>query len=259
MHIASAIGPRTQSVPVDTVRLNETPEGVDLGLRVAGPAPRALALIADGAIRAIVYLVLSPLMVLSGFGLGLSLIAAFLLDWLYPVAFEVFSGATPGKRSLGLMVVHDDGTPVGLPASLIRNLLRVVDFLPLFYGVGLLSTLADRDFRRLGDLAAGTLVVYAQRRPRQTPGQTGERTGAALLDAPPRQPPLGLPLATQQSILAFCERSDHLSAPRRIELAETLLAHLSASPDGRTDTRGLAAVEQVQGYGSWLAQGRVGD
>ncbi len=199
-------------------------------------------------------------MVLSGFGLGLSLIAAFLLDWLYPVTFEVLTGTTPGKRSLGLMVVHDDGTPVGLPASLIRNLLRVVDFLPVCYGVGLVSTLADRDFRRLGDLAAGTLVVYAQPRPGRTPGRTGERTAAStLLDARPRQPPLGLPLATQQSILAFCERSGRLSAPRRIELAQTLLAHLPESPDGRADTYGAAAVELVQGYGSWLAQGRVGD
>lgn len=232
---------------------------MDLGLRVAGPAPRALALVADGAIRLIIYLVLSPLMVLSGFGIGLSLIAAFLLDWLYPVTFEVLTGATPGKRSLGLMVVHDDGTPVGLPASLIRNLLRVVDFLPLFYAVGLVSTLADRDFRRLGDLAAGTLVVYAQPRPKRTPGQTGERGAGARLDAPPRQPPPGLPVATQQSILAFCERSGRLSAPRRIELAQTLLAHLPESAHGRADPRGPAAVELVHGYGSWLAQGRGGD
>uniref|UniRef100_UPI0025F2F3AC RDD family protein n=1 Tax=uncultured Thiodictyon sp. TaxID=1846217 RepID=UPI0025F2F3AC len=150
--------------PLDTIRLNETPEGVDLGLRVAGPAPRALALAADGAIRLVILLALSPLAALSGLGLGLSLIAVFLLEWLYPVTFEVLSGATPGKRAMGLMVVHDDGTPVGLPASLIRNLLRVVDFFPLFYGVGLVCTLVDRDFRRLGDLAAGTLVVHAQRR-----------------------------------------------------------------------------------------------
>jgi uncharacterized RDD family membrane protein YckC len=256
----SAIPAPTQSAPVDTIRLNETPEGVDLGLRVAGPAPRALALATDGAIRLIIYLVLSPLMALSGFGVGLALIAAFLLDWLYPVTFEVLTGTTPGKRSMGLMVVHDDGTPVGLPASLIRNLLRVVDFLPLFYAVGLISTLADRDFRRLGDLAAGTLVVYGQPHPARTPGQTREPSGAGpLCTAPARQPPVGLPLATQQSILAFGERAGRLSAPRRIELAETLLAHLPESPDGRADQRGAAAVERVQGYGRWLAQGRAGD
>ena len=242
------------TTPLDTIRLNETPEGVDLGLRLAGPAPRALALAADGAIRLVIFLALSPLLVLSGLGLGLSLIAVFLLEWLYPVTFEVLSGATPGKRAMGLLVVHDDGTPVALPASLIRNLLRVVDFFPLFYGVGLVCTLVDRDFRRLGDLAAGTLVVHAQRRP------------SAAADAPvplpasaSRQPPPGLPIATQQAILAFCERARRLSGARRIELAETLLAHLPSPAAGSARAQGWAAVEQVEGYGTWLAVGRAGD
>jgi len=241
------------AAPLDTIRLHETPEGVDLGLCVAGPVPRALALVADGAIRLAVYLVLSPLLALSGFGLGLNLIALFLLEWLYPVSFEVHTGATPGKRLLGLLVVHDDGTPVALPASLIRNLLRVVDFLPLFYGVGLVCTLVDRDFRRLGDLAAGTLVIHAQRRP--APG----RAAAGATGIAPRQPPPGLSLVTQQSILALRERAPRLSAARRIELAETLLDHLPALAAGPAVTRGAPAVEQVQGYANWLAQGRAGD
>ena len=243
------------AAPLDTLRLHETPEGVDLGLGVAGPAPRALALVADGAIRLAIYLVLSPLLALSGFGLGLNLIALFLLEWLYPVAFEVLTGATPGKRMLGLLVVHDDGTPVALPASLIRNLLRVVDFLPLFYGVGLVCTLADLDFRRLGDLAAGTLVIHAQRR--SAPGRAA--AGRSATSAAPRQPPPGLALATQQSILAYRERAPRLSAARRSELAETLLAHLPAPAAGPAVTRGTPAVEQVQGYADWLAQGRAGD
>jgi len=240
--------------PLDTIRLNETPEGVDLGLRVAGPAPRALALVADGAIRLVILLALSPLAALSGLGLGLSLIAVFLLEWLYPVTFEVLSGATPGKRAMGLLVVHDDGTPVGLPASLIRNLLRVVDFFPLFYGVGLVCTLVDRDFRRLGDLAAGTLVVHAQGRP-----PTAADAPAPLPVPESRQPPPGLPIATQQAILALCERARRLSGARRIELAETLLAHLPSPAAGPARARGWAAVEQVEGYGTWLAGGRAGD
>ncbi|AUB84353.1 RDD family protein [Candidatus Thiodictyon syntrophicum] len=238
-------------MPLDTIRLNETPEGVDLGLRVAGPAPRALALAADGAIRLVILLALSPLSALSGLGLGLNLIAVFLLEWLYPVTFEVLYGATPGKRAMGLLVVHDDGTPVGLSASLIRNLLRVVDFFPLFYGVGLVCTLVDRDFRRLGDLAAGTLVVHAQRR------STGARAGRTHAGGTPAPP--GLPIATQQAILAFCERARRLSGARRIELAETLLAHLPSPATGPARARGWAAVEQVEGYGTWLASGRAGD
>jgi uncharacterized RDD family membrane protein YckC len=227
---------------LDTVRLNETPEGVDLGLRVAGPAPRALALALDWLIRLALYMVLTPLAAFSGLGAGLILLGAFLIEWLYPVIFEVLQGATPGKRAMGLAVVHDDGTPVGLPASMIRNLLRVIDFLPIFYGVGLISTLVDPDFRRLGDLAAGTLVIHAE----------GRDSKLAIPVASPRPPPLGLTLAAQQAILAFAERSEHLSIGRREELAETLVARL----DGPEAARGRAAVERVQGYASWLARGR---
>ena len=227
---------------LDTVRLNETPEGVDLGLRVAGPAPRALALALDWLIRLALYMVLTPLAAFSGLGAGLILLGAFLIEWLYPVIFEVLKGATPGKRAMGLAVVHDDGTPVGLPASMIRNLLRVVDFLPIFYGVGLISTLVDPDFRRLGDLAAGTLVIHAE----------GRDPKLAIPVASPRPPPPGLTLAAQQAILAFAERSERLSLGRREELAETLVARLG----GPEAVRGRAAVERIQGYASWLARGR---
>jgi uncharacterized RDD family membrane protein YckC len=229
-------------MPLDTVRLNETPEGVDLGLRVAGPVPRALALALDGFIRLGLYIIMIPLTLLAGLGAGLVLLGVFLIGWLYPVFFEVIQGATPGKRAMGLAVVHDDGTPVGLPASLIRNLLRVVDFLPIFYGVGLVSALADADFRRLGDLAAGTLVIHAEPR--------GPKPPLPAVD--PRQPPRGLTLAAQQAILAFAERSGRLSSERRAELAEALLARL----DDSGGPRGQAAVERVQGYASWLARGR---
>lgn len=226
---------------IDTMRFNETPEGIDLGLRVAGPVPRALALVLDLVIRAGLYLALTPLLVLADVGLGLMLLAFFLLEWLYPVVFEVWKGATPGKRAMGLVVVHDDGTPVGLPASMIRNLLRVVDFMPLLYGVGLVAVLADRDFRRLGDLAAGTLVLHAE----------GRDQARAAVAAEPVAPPPGLRLETQQAILSFAERSPRLSEARRIELAEVL-----AVPPGE---RGPRAVERVRGWASWLARGRAPD
>ena len=236
--------------PRDTIRLNETPEGVDLGLRPAGPTARALALAIDGGIRLLVYLALTPLAAFAGLGAGMIVIAGFLLEWFYPVVFEVWTGATPGKRALGLLVVHDDGTPVGLPASLIRNLLRVVDFLPLFYGVGLVCTLVDRDFRRLGDLAAGTLVVHAEDRMARPAALAAHR------DTAPRPPPAGLSLAAAQAILAFDERAARLSAARRIELAETLLARFPPAADGQTWPSGPAAVALVAGYASWLTRGR---
>lgn len=229
-------------MPLDTVRLNETPEGIDLGLRLAGPVPRALALALDWLVRLGLYAAMIPLAMLSGLGAGLILLGAFLLEWLYPVLFEVLRGATPGKRALGLAVVHDDGTPVGVPASLIRNLLRVVDFLPIFYGVGLVSMLIDRDFRRLGDLAAGTLVIHAE----------DLRTKPSVPAADPHPLPPGLTLAAQQAILAFAERAERLSPGRCEELAETLLARLG----GRGAPRGAAAVGRVRGYAAWLARGR---
>lgn len=235
---------------LDTIRLNETPEGVDLGLRVAGPAARAVALAVDGGIRLALYLALTPLLALSGMGIGLTLIGALLLEWFYPVLFEVWLGATPGKRSMGLVVVHDDGSPVGLPASLIRNLLRVVDFLPLFYGVGLISALADADFRRLGDLAAGTLVVHGEKRRDGRPESPGFPQSTPVVI--PRPAPLGLPLPTQQAILAFAERASRLSPARRVELARTLVLGL----DGSDSRDGEAAVELVLGYASWLAGAR---
>ncbi|UHD14323.1 RDD family protein [Thiocapsa bogorovii] len=225
------------SPPIDTVRLHETPEGVDLALRVAGPAPRSIAYLLDIVVRLALLLVVMPLAAFSGFGTGLILLAVFGLEWLYPVAFEVRSGATPGKRLMGLMVVHDDGTPVRLPASLIRNLLRAVDFLPMLYGVGLVSMLVDRDFRRLGDLAAGTLVVYAD-----TPPKTPKITRVE-----PQAPPAGLPLEAQQAILAFAERGHAISEARRIELAEILA--------GTVGARGGAAVALLNAWAAWLARG----
>jgi uncharacterized RDD family membrane protein YckC len=143
----------------------ETPEGIDLGLRVAGPISRALAWIIDAFIRYSVLFALSTVLAsLLSFGMGLFLILLFLLEWFYPVVFEVVRGATPGKKAMGLLVVHDNGTPVGWSASMIRNLLRSVDFLPFFYCAGLISILLNSRFKRLGDLAAGTLVVYAATR-----------------------------------------------------------------------------------------------
>jgi hypothetical protein len=125
---------------------------------------------------------------------------------------------------------------------MIRNLLRAVDFLPIFYGIGLISTLVDPDFRRLGDLAAGTLVIHTE----------GSERKLAIPIASPCPPPRDLTLATQQAILAYGERSQRLSPDRRVELAEILVGRLH----GAETLRGRAAVERVEGFASWLARGR---
>src|SRR5262245_64045083 len=100
----------------------------------------------------------------GGLGVAFWFILLFALEWFYPVVFELTpSGATPGKRTFGLRVLMDNGLPVTAAASVTRNLLRAADFLPLFYGFAIVSMLVRRDAKRLGDVAAATLVVYEPR------------------------------------------------------------------------------------------------
>src|SRR5690606_26380883 len=150
---------------LDTFREVHTPEGVALRLPAAGPVPRALAWLIDLGIRVVVLSVSAGLLgALGKAGTGLYFIFVFVLLWAYPVVFEaLFDGQTPGKRALELRVVSGDGAPVGWLAALVRNLLRTVDMLPVGYGFGLVSSLADPYGRRLGDMVAGTLVVHAPR------------------------------------------------------------------------------------------------
>jgi uncharacterized RDD family membrane protein YckC len=90
-----------------------------------------------------------------------SIITGLVVLWAYPTVFELaWHGQTPGKRALGLRVVRQDGGAIGLPASVVRNLLRVADLLPGFGGLGIVVCLLDSHGRRIGDLAAGTLVVH---------------------------------------------------------------------------------------------------
>ena len=198
----------------DTARLIDTPEGVHLQLSPAGPVPRALAFAIDICIRAGVIALVALLSSWFGdFGTGLLLLIMFLFEWIYPVWFEVFRhGQTPGKKALRIRVVREDGAPVSWSASMVRNLLRVVDFFPLLYGFGLVAVLTDRHFRRLGDMAAGTMVVY----------DVVAEQPVALPQASPRRPPWDLEPQEQVALLAFAERSDRLNEARAAEIAAIL-------------------------------------
>jgi len=210
-----------------------------LELRIAGPVVRACAWAIDAGIRLLLYLAIGFLFAFfGGLGLAVILIGFFLIEWFYPVLFEVRSGATPGKRALGIWVIHDNGTPVSWSSSLVRNLVRAADFFPLFYGFGLVTMLANRDFKRLGDLAAGTLVVYHERRPERS----------APPPVAPLPPPADLGVEDQRMLLAFAERGGLLSRERSIELAD-ILSEL-------TGKRGLEGVEALYAYAAWLARGR---
>jgi uncharacterized RDD family membrane protein YckC len=196
---------------LDTAREVPTPEGIELRLRLAGPVSRGLAWIIDTVLRLGLMAGMSLVAGLLGkLGGALMLLLWFALEWLYPTVFEVWAGgATPGKKSLGLAVLHDDGTPVGLPASLTRNLLRAIDFFPALYGVGLSSMLLNRDFKRIGDIAAGTVVVYRDRAVRHS----------GLPDASPAPPPIPLTLSEQRTVVDFAIRSAALNQERAEELA----------------------------------------
>lgn len=177
---------------------------------------------------------------LGNFGSGLFLITLFCVEWLYPIVFELSRwGATPGKRALGLRVVMDTGLPITPAASFTRNLLRVADFLPLAYGFGILSLLLNRECKRLGDLAAGTLVVHAK--------------PVLLHDAPPAAAPLApaRPLNAEQqaAVLSWAGRAKRLTPARFEELA--LLA-APVLPAAQPDEAKRSPAERLLGVAQWL-------
>jgi uncharacterized RDD family membrane protein YckC len=198
---------------LDTRYAAETPEGIALWLRPAGVVARFYAYLADLAIRFVVFSVCWLLLVFLGrLGVGLGFVLFFLLEWLYPVVFELSPGAaTPGKRMAGLTVVMDTGLPITPAASLTRNLLRAADFLPSLYAFAALSMLLRHDFKRLGDLAAGTLVVYAT---------TSNGVPGAPPPAPARAPAVPLSARAQAAIVAWAGRLTRLTEARADELAE---------------------------------------
>lgn len=228
-----------QTELLDTLRAVETPEGITLSLRLAGPIPRVLAWLIDSLIKYAILLVgLLIFGLLGQTGFGFWFIALFLLEWFYPVLFEVYrNGATPGKKAFSLQVIRDNGTLVDFSTSLVRNLLRAADFLPVLYGFGLVSMLLNRDFKRLGDLAAGTVVIYRD----QTVGDPH------LLAGPLRQPLFPLSLEEQRLIIEFAERYAALHPERQAELA-----HWLTLLNGNTST---AAVQDLLANARWLLQG----
>jgi uncharacterized RDD family membrane protein YckC len=206
----------------------ETPERIRFRHRTAGPVRRSLAWLVDFLIRAGVLL-----LVLLGLRLGLArrldadeigrasqgvvLVVMFALEWGYYVLFEtLWNGGSPGKRLLGLRVVKEGGFPIGFLDSVLRNLLRAADFLPMGYVVGATVMAADARFRRLGDRVAGTMVIVEDR----------VRVSEPLRLVPPATPaewqgwPSRVVLsATEREALELFLRRRDLSVARRQELA----------------------------------------
>ncbi|MFN8526700.1 MAG: RDD family protein [Chloroflexota bacterium] len=214
----------------------QTPEQVELEYDVAGLGSRFTACMIDSTLQAAVML---AVVMVAGFAAGVTgwigqrllrsldswvlalflgaiVLLLFLILWGYFLFFEiVWNGQSPGKRMLGIRVMSTGGEPITVAQSLVRNLVRLVDFLPSSYVVGAACVLLTRHSQRLGDLAAGTMVVRVHREesPRVVP------TPAQLL------PPQAVRLLTTEDVALareFVLRRHDLTAERRRELLAQL-------------------------------------
>ena len=206
-----------------------TPEGVRLQLTPAGPYLRSLAWAIDFLIWGVLAVAMYAALPSGKLGEGVFLVWLFATYWGYPILCEVyFGGRTVGKRAVGLEVVRSDGLPVGWRESMLRNLLLVADFLPMMYATGLVCMVFDRQFRRLGDMVAGTQVVYREKK----------RQRASMPDAAPAPPPFPLDAGQQRTLADLFEREARLPPER--------MAELGTIAEPLTGMRGADSVERLR-------------
>lgn len=212
-----------------------TPERVNLEYGIAGIGSRGGAVIIDSLLQFVALVVvlaagtagaavvsfaagdLASTVLIAVAALGLFVIATG-----YFLLFEiVWNGQTPGKRMLGIRVIRESGYPMRPIDAVIRNVVRVVDWLPLFYGIGVLVMLFNKRSRRLGDFAAGTLVVR----------EGARRTLASVAPVAARVPelPHGFALSNADATLVrdFLVRRTSLAPDARVDLSERLAAALA--------------------------------
>jgi len=238
------------SEKLDTLQAVELAEGIEIRLRMAGPMLRAGAYLIDFLIRGTILLLGGIIVAFGGIVIGeqvaggVMLLAWFLLDWLYPVFFEASKrGATPGKRAMGLRVVQATGSPITFGQSVVRNFLRFIDGMPYFtYGFGLTSCLASKRFQRLGDLAAGTVVIYDRMPPLWVGVLPPPITAVPL--------PVGLTADEVKALASFRERAGLWSDGRRAEIANQASVLSGAS--------GPAGVSRLMAMAHWLQEKRGG-
>jgi len=191
----------------------ETAEGIDIQIVPAGLATRTYAFMLDLFIRLVIILSFSTVFSFLGdFGAGLFSIIFFLVEWFYPVVFEITKGATPGKTAFKLRVVYDNGLPISFAGSLTRNLFRVIDFLPFCYVIGAIAIITNKQNKRLGDIVAGSAVIYANSLQKEL-NFAFEKQAIVIPSMTAQQ---------QQLVIGFAQRSVHLSKARQIELANSL-------------------------------------
>ena len=209
----------------------ETPEQIKISYSVAGIGSRFYAALIDFAI-------LIPILFIGYYIIGhaildlderlgnwlaaLAGIATFALQWGYYMVFEIATnGQSPGKRVLGLRVIKVQGYPISFSDSAIRNIVRIVDMLPFAYGIGLLTMLLNKNWQRLGDLAAGTLVVKEDAKASPHPVKTPTVQKSTFAYAGWIQPER-VTNAELGAIREYLSRRESLPRLRRLQLARTI-------------------------------------
>jgi len=219
------IPPDSAETDLDTSLAVQTPEGIEYTLFPAGLAVRACAWGIDCLLMGIVLLGLIILTsaVMEIFGIWFYFLVSFALNWFYYVFFElVWNGQTPGKRIMGIRVVGGGGSPVTAGASFMRNLLRFADGFFYLYLIAFVCMIFSPGFRRIGDWAGDTLVVYTSRtrlRGRYAAGLRSSGPIPWLADFPPCTPAVKLEYEEKQALLMFAGRYPLLGKNRADEIA----------------------------------------
>lgn len=215
----------------------ETPEQTSLDFAIAGIGSRFLALALDTLIQTLVgfivgiggFMVVGALSIAGTksaiWGLAIMVLFYFLLYFGYFAFFEIiWNGQTPGKRRAGIRVIKDSGRPLTAAESIGRNLLRIVDWLPGFYAIGIASALLTRENKRLGDLVAGSLVVressFSDLKPVWQTAQAPSVPVAAPLGA------ANLTLEESALIDSFLNRRSELDFDVRVRMADQIFQRL---------------------------------
>ena len=215
-------------------------------LTLAGPGTRSYAFIIDWHIRLLLALawvllgLLIRLLVPSGRDTPLTAAlvvfavfvpAAVIYFFYHPILEVAMRGRTPGKRMAGARIVTREGATPGTGALLIRNLFRIIDSLPSLYVVGLVCCLVTAQRVRIGDLAAGTVLVVDE----NTAGKSLGRLGALFQGS-------GLKPEAAALVQDLLDRWGHLESERRVSLARTVLVRLEPGYDpAALDERDLHA------------------
>jgi uncharacterized RDD family membrane protein YckC len=206
-----------------------TPEHVRIRLEPAGAGSRFLAIAIDSSIVMAISMAIGTVLNLilpTGIALAIYVTLNFVLTWGWHLWFETRKqGRTPGKRALGIRVIDARGLPVSLHQSLVRNITRVLDFAPGFYGIAAIAVLASPSRRRLGDLIADTLVVRDAQPPAYRGHLAVERRHNSLHT--PRVLRLArhrIGLEEREFLLTLCLRADRMSLAARYDLMEEVAA-----------------------------------